>query len=1030
MRYWILKSAFCFLLLSLSLPEVFAQVEKITDDVEKDKPAKYKTKVLKSEKTGQKKFTAPRRFIQNTVSHYNYYFDANNKINQVIERARLGNTDNYFRLLSFYSYSLNNTASQAAELDSVIYKATAGILLHDLRSDWVDNFYLLIGKAYLLRKNFDSASMTFQFINYNLYPKKKKDDDKVVVGSNLNGEKSTVSIANKESSNFFTKTFKKPPSRNDALVWQIRTLIEMEEYPDAAGLINTLKNDPNFPARLKPYLEEVNAYWFYQQGFYDSAAAHLENALSNTSDIQERARSEYLLAQLYGLTKNRDKASEYYEKAIRHTTDPLLDIYANLSEASMYDSSGLNQIDKSISTLLHMARRDKFTNFKDIIYYSAAQIALEKPDTAMADLFLKRSIKYNESNLSFKNKAFLKLADINFVRKNYKIASAFYDSIQAGDSLMPDLSQIQQKKEVLTKIVYQINIIEREDSLQHIALMPEADREAFVKKLSKALIKQSGIKDDINASTASSAFDNKFDNKNVSGDIFASNNTKGDWYFYNAAAKSRGFSDFKSRWGKRENVDNWRLAGSSQSGNNNSNGNVVSINDVNNATNSNPNNPISGSKNINNVPQGVGNTGDVDAVNPNATNQDNSANNSVNDNGVTDISYEGMLANVPTTPDKLRASNTMLSNAIFELGKLYQNNLEDYETASETYENSLKRYPDSLHGGELYMNLYYCYQKLGNIVKSNYYKNLLTSKLPESRFAQFIKNPKASISVTKSAEATKRYEDIYNLFIEGNFDKALEEKKSADSLYANNYWSPQLLYIESVYYVKQRDDSQAIKVLNNIITNYPNSALKQKASTMIDVLRRRNEIEGYLTNLQIERVKEDSLIEVAELQVKKAPEIVRNNETKNPVTQVRRQDSIITKRSVPASPSGSFSFVANATQFVIMLLDKVDPVYISEARNALTRYNREKYYGQSIEIVKDTLDKNRNMLVFREFPDAVAALAYTEKIKKDAAGEISWLPANKYSFFIMSDANLQLLKVNKDLEAYLKLLRTNFPGKF
>ena len=88
----------------------------------------------------------------------------------------IANKDNYAKLLPFYSYSLDNTASQKTELDSVIYKATAGILLHDLRSDWVDNFYLLIGEAYYLRKDYDSASMTFQFINYNLFSKpcKKK----------------------------------------------------------------------------------------------------------------------------------------------------------------------------------------------------------------------------------------------------------------------------------------------------------------------------------------------------------------------------------------------------------------------------------------------------------------------------------------------------------------------------------------------------------------------------------------------------------------------------------------------------------------------------------------------------------------------------------------------------------------------------------------------------------------------------------------------------------------------------------------
>ena len=123
------------LLLFFLLPDVHAQLGNITFDLRKDKPAKFKEKTLKSEKTGQKKFTIPRRFVQNTVTHYNYFFNANNKINAVIEQARLSNKDDYSKLLSYYSYSLDNTATQKTELDSVIYKATAGILLHDLRSD-------------------------------------------------------------------------------------------------------------------------------------------------------------------------------------------------------------------------------------------------------------------------------------------------------------------------------------------------------------------------------------------------------------------------------------------------------------------------------------------------------------------------------------------------------------------------------------------------------------------------------------------------------------------------------------------------------------------------------------------------------------------------------------------------------------------------------------------------------------------------------------------------------------------------------
>jgi len=40
------------------------------------------------------------------------------------------------------------------------------------------------------------------------------------------------------------------------------------------------------------------------------------------------------------------------------------------------------------------------------------------------------------------------------------------------------------------------------------------------------------------------------------------------------------------------------------------------------------------------------------------------------------------------------------------------------------------------------------------------------------------------------------------------------------------------------------------------------------------------------------------------------------------------------------------------------------------------------------------------------------------------------LPAGKYSFVIITDQNLELLKTNKDVAAYRRFLETNFPGKF
>ena len=64
------------------------------------------------------------------------------------------------------------------------------------------------------------------------------------------------------------------------------------------------------------------------------------------------------------------------------------------------------------------------------------------------------------------------------------------------------------------------------------------------------------------------------------------------------------------------------------------------------------------------------------------------------------------------------------------------------------------------------------------------------------------------------------------------------------------------------------------------------------------------------------------------------------------------------------------------------------------------------------------------------FADAASALLYYDKIKRNAAAEISWLPANKYSFLIITEENLQLLKTNKNLAGYKALLNTQFPNRF
>lgn len=967
----------------------FAQPTWTLDPFGKEKkPEQYEEKKLASEKTGEKKFTKLRRFTHNTTTHYNYFFNANNKINAVIERAKMSQKDDFTRLLSFYPYTLENTAAQKTELDSVIYKATAGILLHDLRSDWVDNMYLLIGKSYYLRNEMDSAAMTFQFINYNLFPRKKNEDDSRVVGTNNSPGSGGLSIASAEKRNFINKIMSRPPSRNDALIWLARTFTAQEEYGDAAGLINILRNDPNLPQRLQNDLSEVTAYWFFAQNNYDSAAYHLERGLTAAPTKQELGRWEFLLAQLNEKTGQYDAASAYYAKAAKHTVDPIMEIFANLNDAKMMrDNGDPKQLDASIANLLRMAKKDKYDAYRDIIYYSAAQISMQKPDTANSIVYLEKSIKYNTTNKEYRNNSFLDLGDIAYSQQRFRDAYSYYDSLQVTskeDTLV--VRDVTERKESLAKLVQHLEVIEHEDSLQRIAAMPEAEREAYVKKILRRLRKEQGLKEeDAAVGTAPISFGN---NKQEAIDLFGGN-SKGEWYFYNNNARGKGYNEFISKWGKRANADNWRRRKALTAATGNSPG-------------GDPGNPA--------APAVPGTAGSQ----------------------IAELSVASLLQNLPLTPEKLDSSNKRIEVSMLELGKVFQNDLQEYQIAINAYDDYLQKFPSAEGEAEAYLGMYYCYSKLGNTARAAQYKNMLVTKYANTTAGKLVTNPSLLNPNIKSEEATGRYQGIYDMFIEGRFAEAISAKKKADSVYGSNYWTPQLLYIEAVYHIREKNDSTAIAVLQQLVNLYPESPLKEKAATLIDVLGRRAQIEEYLTKLEVTRAEEEMIV------IADDKPVVKNTPVQAaPVTVKPSQPSIVTPKPrdssaavQPIAKMSGFVIQPEKPHFVMMVLNKVDYVYVNEAKNAFTRFNKGNYLLQNVEVTRDALDADRALLLFSKFDDAETAVKYFEKVKKAAPSEVSWLPANKYSFIIISEDNLQTLKTNKDLEGYKKILNDNFGNRF
>ena len=149
----------------------------------------------------------------------------------------------------------------------------------------------------------------------------------------------------------------------------------------------------------------------------------------------------------------------------------------------------------------------------------------------------------------------------------------------------------------------------------------------------------------------------------------------------------------------------------------------------------------------------------------------------------------------------------------------------------------------------------------------------------------------------------------------------------------------------------------------------------------------------------------------------------------NPVRPV----DTLSKRSivVPKKQNTVYVFEPSFKHYAVVVLNKVDAVFSGETRNAFHRFNRERYYTQPLEVNASDLDSANKLILIGEFLNAQEALEYMQLAKRLAPSEIiPWLKADKYSFYIISKENLEVLQNLKDLTQYKKFLDQNLPGKF
>lgn len=517
-------------------------VKKLSDEKKKlalaVKIHDAKQKEWSNEKLLKRKWNMPRKIFQNTVTRYNYYYNARRKYNEALQRVARNKKEDYTKTIALSDFnSEKDGASIASDMDTVIKKASFSTQIHDPRSKWFDDLYLLMGKASYAKNDFEGAITTFQFIANEYKDTKKGQKTK-------NGE--PVSIATVENRKGI-RALRHHPVRNDALVWLAKSYIQAEQYSNAQSLLTTLQNDKNFPERKKAEVFLTKASLDLNQGNTDTAIQSLELALKQKLSDKQRTRTEFLLGQLYAEKKDFAKSSEHYKKSIDGKNDPEMDFYTKLNIAVNASKGGGNK-DYAKGELQKIINDPKYVKYKSEALNTLAAIEAEEDIARAADL-LKKSIK-NIENKDMKQKAiaYASLGGIYYKLSEYELAKTSYDSASAYGSNPPidNIDEVNLRKTVLAEIVTYIRTIKSQDSMLNLAQKSEKEQRAAAKRELDKLKKQQQEQPAPN--------ELQVVNLQPSGPV------KSNWYFYNNNLLQKGSAEFKQKWGNRRLEDNWRRA--------------------------------------------------------------------------------------------------------------------------------------------------------------------------------------------------------------------------------------------------------------------------------------------------------------------------------------------------------------------------------------------------------------------------------------------------------------------------------------
>ncbi|GAB1405876.1 hypothetical protein MASR1M74_30580 [Lentimicrobium sp.] len=670
--------------------------------------------------------------------------------------------DNYNSILYINNYGTEKNAQALnPNMDRAIEKASKVIQKHSMVFDkqeqvkWIMYSYLLIGKANFYKQDYNAARRAFDFVE---------------------------------------RTYNYHPIKYEARLWLAKTYIQQKLYEKAIAIFETLQNDAKttlLPWKVRQEIPLVMADMHIARENYKLAREEIIKAQELNKNKKLNTRLNYILAQLYQKEGRDNTASQYFAKVLKSPASFEMAFNARINLARVYNvNSGNRQM--IVKELEKMLKDNKNNDFQDQIYFALADIALKSKNDTLGIRNLRKSVATSVSNDYQKAISSLRLAELYYQRKEYRPAQAYYDTaLMSIPSDFPNSDEITARTEILTRLVDNLQTVYVQDSLQHLAAMPEAERlaiidaaiEEYTRKEEEAKRREEEMRLADQAGAGIMGGRQMVDPTRGTTSVGG-----GGWYFYNPAAISMGYSEFTRKWGRRKLEDNWRLSNKRQ---------------------------------VN-----------FDMSEPGTATADSTRG---KDTKGSDLkSRETYLADLPLTPESMEASNALIAGALFEGGIIYLEELFDKPKAAELFTAMLNRFPDNENALRSSYHLYRIYRDQGDSVNMELYKNKIINGYPDSDYARILTDPTYNAQLLAIQNRVQSlYEETYLAFERRQYRTAILYSNEAINNYPEAPLIPRFAFLRAVSLGKTLTQDTMKVELKQLIKNYPDSPVTEFARIIV-----------------------------------------------------------------------------------------------------------------------------------------------------------------------------------------------------